>query len=76
MKQTENDWSPHRVIFELREVGLSLRQIAFRNEVSPQLLSRALYLPAPKSEQRIARALGLRPRDIWPSRYTGEKRAA
>jgi Ner family transcriptional regulator len=76
MKQA-TDWSPNRVLYELHEKGLSLRALASRCGVHVSALSQALYGRYPKSELRIAHALDLPPRVIWPSRYAGtEKRKA
>jgi len=76
MKQA-TDWSPNRVLYELREKGFSLRALATRCGVHVSVLSQALYGRYPKSQERIARALGLPPRVIWPSRYADtEKRKA
>ncbi len=68
MKQAK-DWSPNRVLYELREKGWSLRALAARNGVHVSGLSQALYGRYPRAQERIARALGLNPRIIWPSRY-------
>jgi len=68
------DWSPNRVLYELREKGLTLRGLAAQCGVHVSVLSEALYGRYPKSQLRIAHALDLSPRVIWPSRYSSKSR--
>ncbi|MGA9722699.1 MAG: helix-turn-helix domain-containing protein [Candidatus Binatus sp.] len=76
MKQAAEDWSPNRVLYELREKGLSLRALAAQHGIHVSGLSQALYDRYPKAEARISRALGLRPDQIWPSRYRSRRKGA
>ncbi len=64
-----NDWHPADIKAKLAKRGHSLSSIARSCDISPMLLSRTFTLPSPKNEQRIAVALGVKPQDIWPSRY-------
>lgn len=70
------DTHPEDIKAALRKAGTSLSQLARRNGGTPQALSAALRLPMPKWERVIAGALGLRPDEIWPSRYAERARRA
>jgi Ner family transcriptional regulator len=61
------DWHPADVVAELRKRGTSLRKIAKANAYShiQGALTRSWVGP----EKLIAAAIGLRPEEIWPSRY-------
>ena len=63
------DWRPERVIYELHLRGLSIRQLSIRNGLAPRSLYDALRKPWVRGEQIIARALRMRPREIWPQRF-------
>lgn len=72
-KPVSSDWHPADVLAALHKAGWSLRQLAlehgYRHRSS---FSVALRQPYPKVEAIIARALGRRPQDIWPSRYRAD----
>lgn len=53
----------------LRKAGWSLRALSAHHGLSATTLRKALAKPWPKGEKRIADALGVKPWDIWPSRY-------
>lgn len=61
------DLHPADVIAALRKRGTSLRQIAQANGYAH--ISRVLYGPWLAAEQLVAKALGVKPQEIWPSRY-------
>lgn len=61
------DWHPADVVAALRKRNTSLRQLAMQNDYSH--IQRVLTSPWLAAEQIVARALGKRPEDIWPSRY-------
>ena len=54
---------------ELEKKGTSLAQLGIENGLSRTTVRNALDKPYPKGEWIIANALGLKPSDIWPSRY-------
>lgn len=66
------DW--HRVDIKaaLEKAGYSLRQLSLQHGYAPGSLKNALDLPWPGAEQIIARAIGVSPAVIWPSRYDTE----
>jgi Ner family transcriptional regulator len=71
------DWHPADIKSALEKAGYTMNKLAKSfGLTSPSTLSRALKESAPIAEQRIADAIGVHPKEIWPSRYypNGEKR--
>lgn len=69
-KTSRQDWHPAKVKMELHIRGITLKGLAAAHGLnSSTSLSAALTRSYPANEQRIADALGLHPKDIWPSRY-------
>lgn len=67
------DWHAADVVAALRKKGWSLQQLAlFHGYASRTSLAKALATPYPKAEQIIAEALGIQPREIWPTRYNAD----
>lgn len=66
------DW--HRVDIKaaLERAGYSLRQLSLQHGYAPGSLKAALDTPWPGAEQIIARAIGVAPTVIWPSRYDAD----
>lgn len=76
-KASQKDWTPGRVKMELHDAGMTLAGIAeAAGLTSSSSLSAAFTRSSPAAEKRIAEALGIHPKDIWPSRYfpDGERR--
>lgn len=65
------DWHPADVKAALEKKGISLRQLALRNGYSH--IQRVLTSQWWAAEQLVARALGMRAEEIWPSRYLTER---
>lgn len=63
----QEDMHAADVIAALHKRNLSLRQIAQANGYAH--ISRVLYGPWLAAEQLVAKALGVKPQEIWPSRY-------
>lgn len=70
----ETDWPREYLIAELHRRGLSLRALSFRNGYARNTLLDALDRSYPKAEAIIAKALGLHPAKIWPSRYARRRK--
>ncbi len=69
-KASRDDWHPADVIAALRKKNFTLRSLALSHGLKDSSsMSAALVRSLPTNEKRIADALGLHPKDIWPSRY-------
>ena len=70
------DWHRADVIAALKKKGTSMSALSRANDLASSTLANALRFPWPKGERIIAEALGLEPRDIWPSRYQNLQQAS
>ena len=68
-KEAPKDWHKAYISAALKEKGTNLSALAEANNYSRNGLRNALYRPYPKAEKIIAKAIGVTPKDIWPSRY-------
>ncbi|TCJ95925.1 Nlp family transcriptional regulator [Volucribacter psittacicida] len=68
-KKRAKDMSNYEIRGELMKKGLSLSKLSTNNGLAKTTLRNALDKSYPKGERIIADALGLEPKDIWPSRY-------
>jgi Ner family transcriptional regulator len=62
-------WSKAYIKYRICDMFGSMTNLAHCYGVHPAVIRRALRVPYPKAERVIARALGVHPTDIWPSRY-------
>jgi Ner family transcriptional regulator len=69
--KAQKDWHPADVIAALRKRNTSLRQLAIKYQYSH--IQRVLTSPWLAAEQIVAKALGLEPEQIWPTRYANPK---
>lgn len=69
------DWHKEDILAAVRKKKKSLAALSRENGLSSGTLNHALSKPWPRGEYIIARAIGIPPEDIWPSRYkiTGSK---
>jgi lambda repressor-like predicted transcriptional regulator len=64
------DWHPSDIIAALNKAGYTLEKLAEKHGLtSGGTLSKAMRMSAPIAEQRLAEAIGIHPKVIWPSRY-------
>ncbi len=68
------DWHPANVTAELKKRGHSLAGLARSNGYDPSAVGKALKKSWPALEQIIAKAIGVAPETIWPTRYSGDVR--
>lgn len=69
-KASREDWHPADIKAALHKRGITLRAIAEACGLTDSTsLSAAMVRSYPINEKRIADALGIPPREIWPSRY-------
>ena len=67
---SQEDWHPARVKMELHMRGITLRGLAEAHGIKDSSsFSAALVRSLPANEKRIADAIGVHPKVIWPSRY-------
>jgi Ner family transcriptional regulator len=69
MTQQINDWHKADIGAALKKRGLSFALLSRENGLASGTLHNAIIRPWPKGEKIIADALGLTPKDIWPTRY-------
>ena len=63
------DWHPADIIAGLKKRGTSLSALSRQAGLASSTLANALTRRSPKGERLIAEALGIKPEQIWPSRY-------
>lgn len=68
------DWHPEDVKAAIRKTGCSMSDLSRRHGLSATAVRRALVCPWPRVQAIIARHLGHKPQDIWPSRYDARGR--
>lgn len=69
-KSSPSDWHPADIVAALKKAGYTLSKLAFEHGLKDSSgLSVAMTRSFPKGEKRIATALGIEPKEIWPSRY-------
>lgn len=69
-KTSREDWHPADVKAALHKKGITLVGLAQQHGMnSSSALSAALVRSYPANEKRIADAIGVHPKEIWPSRY-------
>lgn len=76
-KANRKDWHPADIKAALHKRGITLAGIAKAHGLTDSTsLSSCFNRSYPLNEKRIADALGIHPKEIWPSRYyeNGEKR--
>lgn len=73
-KASQGDWHPADILAAFHKRGLTLLELSRRCGIKgSSTLSKAMVDTAyPINEKRIADALGLEPKDIWPTRYNAD----
>lgn len=69
LQENDRDWHRADVIASLKKRKLSLSALSRQSGYASTTLANALERHWPKGEQIIAGALGVKPENIWPSRY-------
>lgn len=70
------DWHRADVIAALKKNGTSMAALSRQSGLSSGSLYNALVRPWPKGENIIAQAIGLEPKEIWPTRYVDFAKSA
>lgn len=69
-KASQEDWHPADILAALHKRGITLKALAKTHGLTDATsLSAAMIYSRPTNEKRIAEALDVHPKVIWPSRY-------
>lgn len=72
-KTSQKDWHPAKIKMELHVRGITLAGLAEAHGLtSSSTMSAAMTRSYPANEKRIADAIGVHPKEIWPSRYNAD----
>jgi Ner family transcriptional regulator len=72
-QNANRDWHPEDIKAEIRKRGATVAKLARDNDLSKQALGQCLERRASEhGDKIIAEFLGLKPHQIWPSRYTAK----
>ncbi|OCG27023.1 hypothetical protein A9G11_00440 [Gilliamella sp. wkB108] len=69
MSEQDQDWSPSRVVGEIKIRGGNLRALSRSSGLQADTLRNALYRHCPKYERIISEYLQVSVEKIWPTRY-------
>lgn len=68
-KTTKSAWTPRRIVCEIHERGMTLEQLALRNDRNPSSFRNVWTRPNSTNERIIAEFLGVALVELWPNRY-------
>lgn len=71
---TPADWHPEDIKAAIRKTGTTVTALSVASGFSRAAVGVALRYPIPKVQAAIAQHLGLKPQQIWPSRYDTQGR--
>lgn len=72
-KASQEDWHPADIKAALHKKGITLAGLAEAHGLKESSsLSATFARSMPINEKRIADAIGVHPKDIWPSRYNAD----
>ena len=74
--ERNKDWHRADVIAALHKNGVSLSGLSIANNLGRDTLRNALRTKYPKAEKIIAKAIGISPSEIWPSRYCSDYKSS
>lgn len=69
MEPKSQDWHRADIKSALEKRGITLRDLSRQAGLSPDSLRNVFTRSWPRAERIIADALGITPKEIWPSRY-------
>jgi Ner family transcriptional regulator len=67
---SDQDWHPEDVKAAIRKRGVTMTELSLRHGLAENAVRMTLRRRWPRVEAIIAAHLGVRPEQIWPSRYT------
>jgi Ner family transcriptional regulator len=68
-KTAKPAWTPKRILCEIHERGMTLEQLALRNDRNPSSFRNIWKRPNSIDEGIIAKFLGMDLKELWPDRY-------
>jgi Ner family transcriptional regulator len=68
-KPAEGDWSSHYILYRLHEKGMSYERLSRLNGYYKTAAALINHKTWPKMQSIVAKAIGVAPQEIWPSRY-------
>lgn len=72
-KASQDDWHPEDIKAALRKKGITLSLLAAKHNLKDSSsFSACLVRPMKANEERIAAAMNMHPKDLWPSRYNSD----
>ena len=74
MSAQDQDWSPSRVVGEIKIRGGNLRALSRSSGLQADTLRNALYRHCPKYERIISEYLNVPVEKIWSSRYSKKRK--
>ena len=69
MKKSKNDMHRAFIVAMIKEKGKTLSQLSIEAGLHPRTLGNVLDRKYPKGEKIIADFVGMKPEEIWPTRY-------
>lgn len=68
-KPVPQDWHRADIKAALEKAGYTLRRLAIQHDLAPGYFRSPLNQPHPRAQALLAKAIGVQPQAIWPSRY-------
>lgn len=69
MKKSKKDMHRAFIVAMIKEKGKNLSQLSIEAGLHPRTLGNVLDRKYPKGEKIIADFVGMKPEEIWPTRY-------
>ncbi|AKU62961.1 transcriptional regulator [Aggregatibacter aphrophilus] len=69
MKKSKKDMHRAFIVAMIKEKGKTLSQLSIEAGLHPRTLGNVLDRKYPKGEKIIADFVGMKPEEIWPTRY-------
>ena len=76
VRSAHQDWHPADVLAALKKRGKTLSGISLAHGYHATAAGKALKQSWPAMESVIAAEIGVKPEEIWPSRYTGSRKVS
>lgn len=71
-KASTKDWHRADIKAALEKAHWSYARLSVHHGYDRRMAQQAIYRQYPRAERLIAEAIGVHPKDIWPSRYNAD----